>query len=73
MGGWGRMGRCGLNGSDAQHCENSGVDPAKRCAAFYPWHRLSAAPSRSNPHSEPPREDRGAIAFLKTVAPVERC
>jgi hypothetical protein len=35
------MGRCGLNGSDAQHCEDrSGVDPVKRCAVFFhPWHR----------------------------------
>jgi hypothetical protein len=30
------MGRCRLNGSDAQHCEDrSGVDPVKRCAAFF--------------------------------------
>jgi len=36
VGGWGRMGRCGLNGSDAQHCEDrSGVRSVKRCAAFF--------------------------------------
>jgi hypothetical protein len=30
------MGRCGLNGSDGQQGEDrSGVDPVKRCAAFF--------------------------------------
>src|SRR5260221_5697540 len=30
------MRRCRLNGSDGQHCEDrSGVDPVKRCAAFF--------------------------------------
>jgi len=30
------MVRCGLNGPDAQHCEDrSGVHPVKRCAAFF--------------------------------------
>src|SRR4051812_31849118 len=30
------MRRCRLNGSDAPHCEDrSGVDPVKRCTAFF--------------------------------------
>ena len=51
------MRRCGLNGSDAQHCEDrSGVDPVKRCAATFvsPWHRTLKSGS----------------ALPKTVAPL---
>jgi hypothetical protein len=68
------MGRCRLNGSDAPHCEDrSGVDPVKRCAAFFVsrWHRTlksgSAAavwvPGHADPH---PYMDR-PLVFLSHV------